>query len=65
MTDDQIKALANFLGGPNQVGFSILLSMGGGLDHIGREFFKLRDTFNVQGYASVPEAEAQIRKAMS
>lgn len=65
MTEAQIKMLASYLGGGSQTFYSIGLQMGAPMPKYAGEFFKLRDAFGVKSYASVEEAEQQIRSAIA
>lgn len=65
MTQEQIKTLAKYLGGGQQAKFSIYLEMGGLQRGDANDFFKLRDVFGVESYASVEAAEKQIAKAIA
>lgn len=64
MRKAQLNALAEYLGGKNQTKFSIYLQMGGMKAGDAKEFFALRDAFQVQSYATVADAAQQISKSI-
>lgn len=65
-----IKALAEFLGGPNQAGWSIMLQAGGASPRVGssgwaaNEWVKVRNASPCFGYPSVEEAEKAITELL-
>lgn len=60
--EEFIQALAEMLGGPTQIGFSISLAMGGEQRLLGQAWVKVRNAVpGIFGYPSVEETAALLR----
>ena len=55
MSDEKIEALTNYFAGPLVAHYSVCLQIPGQHKRSAEEYFKLRESFGIQGYVSKNE----------